>query len=239
MKCLIIDDEPLAIEGITLMLQKIPSLQLCQTFSNIIEADSYLLKNKVDLIFLDIQLPELSGIDYLQMRSNLPQIIITTAYPEYALDGYDLNVTDYLVKPVRFERFYRAVNKALQKHQSENLLKPGDLIEVEDSYLFVRSDKKFVRVSISNITYIEGMKDYCIMHLPKEKITVPLNLRSVSSRLPEGYFMRISKSFIINLMQIKYVDSDFVYIDEQQIPIGETYRTALMSYISKAGILRR
>ena len=239
MKCLIIDDEPLAREGIELMLREIPFMQLCGSFSNIMDADFYLMKRPADLIFLDIQMPQMSGIDYLQTKSRLPQIIITTAYPQYALDGYELDVTDYLVKPIRFDRFYKAVNKALKKRQLQVPPVARDTIEVEDSCVFVRSDKKFIRVSLTNVCYIEGMKDYSVLHLSQEKIIVSINLRTMQAQLPLSYFMRISKSFIINLMQIKYIDNDFAYVCGKQIPIGEGYKNDLIEYVKRTGIIQR
>jgi two-component system LytT family response regulator len=239
MKCIIIDDEPLARQNIEMMVKEIPSLEWCASFSNIIDANKYINEHSIDLAFLDIQMPQISGIDYLKTNTWPFQVIITTAFPQYALEGFELDVTDYLVKPIRFERFLKAVNKAIKKSSSNRPEQHGQAIELEDNCIFVRSDKKFIRINIPDVCYIEGMKDYSVIHMPGEKIVVAINLKTMLEQLPAAYFMRVSKSYVINLAQVRSIDNEYVFINNTQIPVGESYRDKLMEYITKTGVIRR
>lgn len=238
MRCIIVDDEPLARKNIEMMVDELPVLTLCGSFSNVVEADAFLHKSPVDLVFLDIQMPGVTGIEYLRMNKWPLQVIITTAFPQYAIDGYELDVTDYLVKPIRLERFMRAVNKAANRHNN-----PGrnviPAVELDDNCIFVRADKKFIRINVLDVCYIEGMKDYSIIHMPAEKIIVAINLKTIMDQLPETYFMRISKSYVVNLSRIKQVDIDHVVVGSASIPIGNSYRDNLLKYIDQIGVLRR
>jgi DNA-binding LytR/AlgR family response regulator len=236
MKCIVIDDEPLAREGMQLLIAEIPWLQHCGSFSDVLEADEYLKNNPVDLIFLDIQMPKITGLEYLRNTRSNTKIIITTAYPQFAVEGFELDVADYLVKPIRFERFYKSVSKlnALhQKHEADSM-SPG-----EDDHVFIRSERKFIRTPINDIIYIEGLKDYVIIHCTKERLSVATNLKSIHVQLPVGKFMRINKSYIINTLKITSVERDFVFLDSIQLPIGENYRDDLLNYIHSKKILKR
>ncbi len=237
MKCIVVDDEPLARQGLELMIQDIDFLEYKGSFSNVVNADKFMQANTVDLVFLDINMPLLSGMEYLRSVASDSQFIITTAYPDHALEGYELNVTDYLLKPIKFDRFYKAVNKALKHNQAGAA--PTQEVEVYDDSVFVRTDKKFIRVTLSAIQYIEGYKDYVMIYLESEKIMAGVNLRTIFTRLHPGNFMRVNKSFIINLLKIKYIDNDFVYIGDTQIPIGDSYRAELLEYVRKTGVIKR
>lgn len=237
MKCIVVDDEPLARQGLELMIQDVDFLEYKGSFSNAVTADKFMQANAVDLVFLDINMPLLSGMEYLRNVASDSQFIITTAYPDHALEGYELNVTDYLLKPIKFDRFYKAVNKAL-KHQQPGTT-PIQEVEVYEDCVFVRTDKKFVRVTLSAIQYIEGYKDYVMIYMEGEKVMAGVNLRTIFSRLHPGNFLRVNKSFIINLLKIKYIDNDFVYVDTTQIPIGDSYRTDLLDYVRKTGVIKR
>ena len=239
MKCIIIDDEPLARQNIEMMVNEIPSLTWCGSFSNVIDADKYVQEHDIDLAFLDIQMPQVSGIDYLKMNNWRFQVIITTAFPQYALEGYELDVTDYLVKPIRLERFLKAVNKALKRQKAGTQAAPLKAIELEDNCIFVRSDKKFTRVNVTDVCYIEGIKDYSVLYMPTEKIMVTVNLKNMLEQLPAAYFMRVSKSYAVNLTHIKQIDSDHIFINSMRIPIGDSYRDNLMAYITRTGVIRR
>jgi two-component system LytT family response regulator len=240
MKCIIIDDEHLACKGIELLIEQVPFLQHCNSFSNAMDADSYLKANHVDLIFLDIQMPVMTGLDYI--RSTIEpscQFILTTAYSKYALEGFDLNVTDYLVKPIRFERFYKAIQKALSKYNQLKVTDTGNnLLQADDHHVFIRADRKFIRVNLRDLSFVEGSKDYVTLHTP-EKIMVAMNLRNITTHLPPTLFMRISKSFIINLEKITYIDNDYVQIGKQQIPIGSGYKKELLEYVRNKGLIGR
>lgn len=237
MKCIVVDDEPLARQGLELMIQDVDFLEYKGSFSNAVTADKFMQANAIDLVFLDINMPLLSGMEYLRNVASDSQFIITTAYPDHALEGYELNVTDYLLKPIKFDRFYKAVNKAL-KHQQPGTT-PIQEVEVYEDCVFVRTDKKFVRVTLSAIQYIEGYKDYVMIYMEGEKVMAGVNLRTIFSRLHPGNFLRVNKSFIINLLKIKYIDNDFVYVDTTQIPIGDSYRTDLLDYVRKTGVIKR
>ena len=237
MKCIVVDDEPLARQGLELMIQDVDFLEYKGSFSNAVTADKFMQANAVDLVFLDINMPLLSGMEYLRNVASDSQFIITTAYPDHALEGYELNVTDYLLKPIKFDRFYKAVNKAL-KHQQPGT-PPIQEVEVYEDCVFVRTDKKFVRVTLSAIQYIEGYKDYVMIYMEGEKVMAGVNLRTIFSRLHPGNFLRVNKSFIINLLKIKYIDNDFVYVDNTQIPIGDSYRADLLDYVRKTGVIKR
>lgn len=237
MKCIVVDDEPLARQGLELMIQDVDFLEYKGSFSNAVTADKFMQANAVDLVFLDINMPLLSGMEYLRNVASDSQFIITTAYPDHALEGYELNVTDYLLKPIKFDRFYKAVNKAL-KHQQPGT-PPIQEVEVYEDCVFVRTDKKFIRVTLSAIQYIEGYKDYVMIYMEGEKVMAGVNLRTIFSRLHPGNFLRVNKSFIINLLKIKYIDNDFVYVDNTQIPIGDSYRADLLDYVRKTGVIKR
>lgn len=238
MNCIVIDDEPLARQGMELMIKEVRELYMAGSFSNVLDADNYLRHHQVDLIFLDINMPRISGIDYLRSQDIKAQVIITTAYPQYALEGFDLDVADYLVKPVRLERFYKAVKKALKNFQGQNDNSKQPL-EIDDNYVFVRADKKFVRVNLAEVLYIEALKDYVVLHVPPEKIMIAVNLRTIQVQLPRSMFMRINKSFLINLTRIKSVDNNSVFIGNEEIPVGDTYKDNLMKHIRNTGVIKR
>lgn len=236
MKCIVIDDEPLAREGMRLLIADISSLELCGSFSNVIDADTFIRNNPVDVIFLDIQMPKITGLDYLRNSTLAPKVILTTAYPQFAIDGFELDVLDYLVKPIRFDRFYKAVNKLFALQENNSLPLPA---ATEDDFIFIRSERKFIRMCYQDINYIEGLKDYVIIHCKTEKLTVAANLKSIHAQLPLLHFFRISKSFIVNVNRITSIDKDSVFINKHQISIGENYKEQIMEFIVKKGILKR
>lgn len=238
MKCVIIDDEPLARQGMVLNCEKISSLELTKQFSNALEANEYLQNNNVDLMFLDIQMPEMTGLDFLKMLKDAPMVILTTAYPEYALESYELDVIDYLVKPIQFDKFVRAVNKA----QELFLLKQnqaGKPISIQDDFIFIKSERIFVKVFFSEIRYIEGLKDYVIIHTETEKHLTAMNVKTILKQLPEEIFVRVNKSFIINVNHIKTIDSDFITVEDKDIPIGRIYKEHFMENFVIKKLLKR
>jgi len=223
-KCIVVDDEPLAISLLESYVQKVPFLELVFSTENPIEALDYIQKNESDLVFLDIQMPELTGINFMKILGDKQKYILTTAYSEYALEGYDHNIVDYLLKPISFERFYKSALKA-QERFVVNETK-------EDAHFFVKSSGQQHRVNFEEILYIESIKDYVNIKTSEQEYIVLDTLKSMEQQLPESSFARIHKSFIINLNQIKNVSTKKVtLVSEQEIPIGESYRMNLLTKI--------
>lgn len=238
--CLIIDDEPLAREGLSEYVKQIDYLNLVGTCENAVMALNFLRENKVDLLFLDIQMPMLTGLDFLKNLSNPPKVIFTTAYSEYALDGYELNVVDYLLKPIPFERFLKAVEKTYQLLSStlqEKSEQSGNT-ETTDSFFFIKTDKKYVKVSYDSILYIEGEKDYVKIYTEKERHMVLINIKNIQLRLPESKFMRVHKSYIVSLEKILFIDGNMIKINNLDIPIGKEYREQVDDFIREKLIKR-
>lgn len=238
MKCIIVDDEPLAREGMKLNVSEVTFLDLVGCFENAIQANDFVVNNDVDLIFLDIQMPGMTGLEFIKLLPKQPLVILTTAYPQYALESYELDVIDYLVKPIRIERFIKAVNKANDYHVIKQL--PFSSIDkIEDNYFYVKADRKYVKIHFDDILFIEGLKDYVIIQTSKEKIMTAMNVKTIFSYLPETIFARINKSFIINIKHIKEIDNDFVIINNHELPIGRTFKdNFLNNYISNRLIKR-
>ena len=231
MKWVIIDDEPLAREGIKTLASNIPWMEYCGEFANPLEAGDYLSKNKIDLVFMDIEMPKISGIDYLKNCPYNFKVIITSAYTEYALESFELNVVDYLLKPIRFERFLKAVTK-LQNTEAS-------VARSINQEVYIRSNRKYVRILTDNIQYIEGLKDYVIIHCSDQKIDLAINLKQALSHLPQHTFLRINKSYAINTNQIQHIDSDIVRIATVDLPIGDAYKADVIKFISSKKTLKR
>lgn len=232
MNVIIVDDEPLAREVLEAHLSNVPGVEHAASFPNAIEAGEFLREKKVDLILLDIQMPSLSGLEFVKTLSNSPKIVFTTAYPKYAVEGFELNAVDYLVKPISFERFYKAVQKV--KNTLGNSEEDPDLGE---EYTYVKADKKLQKVFFKDIFYIEGLKDYVIIKLKDERIVTLQTMKSLSSKLPEKLFRRIHRSYIINLDHIDAVYGNVVEMqigkEDKHIPIGKNYREELLELINK------
>jgi DNA-binding LytR/AlgR family response regulator len=233
MNCIVIDDEPLARQGMEMLIAQVPGLELKGTFSSAVEASGFLRDNLVDLIFLDIQMPVLNGLEFLKSEKLSSHVIITTAYPQFAVDGFDLEVTDYLVKPVRFERFYKAVSRVFSDLKDEG---PPD---TEDDYIFIRTERKFVRTWYSEIDYVEGLKDYVIIHCGGDKHMVASNLKTIHESLPASLFLRINKSFVINMSKVKAIENDWILIGTARLPIGENFRKPVLDFVNMKKVIRR
>ena len=234
MNVIIVDDEPLAQEVIETYISKFPALKLIAKCNNAIEAFEALNSHTIDLMFLDIQMPQISGVDFLKTLSNPPQVIFTTAYSEYAMDGYELNVVDYLLKPISLDRFAKAVNKAIAQgqQQEENEDKLPTTSEAAD-YIFVKADKKLIKIRFDEIHYIEGLKDYVILHTPNGRIVTLQTMKSLELKLPSDIFMRVHRSFIVNLSNISVIEGNTVHINKKIIPIGKNYKDILLNIINK------
>ena len=239
MKCIIIDDEPLAREGLINTLSGISSIEILESFSNPIDANQYLQNNTVDVMFLDIEMASLNGLDFAKSLVYKPLIIFITAYPQYALESFEVDAIDYLVKPVRIERLLRAINKAenyltlLQKNVEE------EIAIVEDDYVFIKSDRKFVKIFFKEILFIEGLKDYVIIHVDGKKILTAMNIKTIFNQLPIRNFARVSKSYIVNTDHIISIDTNSVYIKEEEIPIGNNFKESFFTHYVDGKIMKK
>ncbi len=235
LNCVIIEDEPLARNLMIDYVKKVPSLNLVQAFSNPLEALEALRTLSVDVLFLDIQMPELTGISLLKVLTKKPFIILTTAYSDYALEGYELDVADYLLKPVTFERFLKAVDKVMQRAEAES--KPVVIQNEPTSstapFVFVKDGTKLVKVKLDEILYVEGLKDYVTIHTKTQKIVTLQRLKTLEEQLPADKFIRIHNSYIVALSAIDVVQKNEVHVGSVSLSIGDTYRKTFKEFIDK------
>ena len=225
--CIIVDDEPIAIEGIKLHVQNYPFLKLKASFSKPLEAKRYLEVNEVDLIFLDIEMPNLSGLDLISETNNGAMIIFTTAYQQYALESFQLKVIDYLLKPIGDERFKLAMDKVI--HIFNDI--PSKINQVTKDYLYIKSERQLFKVFFKDIKYIKGLKDYVIIFTQNTKLVTAINIKNILSNLPSSLFSRISKSYIVNIKHISVIKANSACISDEDIPIGKTYKKAFLSQL--------
>jgi DNA-binding LytR/AlgR family response regulator len=239
-KCIIVDDEPLAIEGIKLLTKKVAFLKLLSTFDNAFNANEYINQHEVDLVITDIQMPQLNGIEWIKTIKQKPLIIFTTAHLDYAIEGFNLNAIDYLLKPVSFDRFFKAVNKAHEYLELKHLQKKGEL-SPDNDFIFIRSEGKFEKIFLNDILYIEGLKDYVKIYTqtPARSYITAMNLRTISDKLPGGLFTRTHKSYLVNLSKIKSVDKASVFLQNKEVPIGDNYKEALYKLLIKGKLIKR
>lgn len=235
MNCIVIDDEPLALDLLTDYIEKIPFLKLERTFTNPIEGLGYLQENAVDLVFLDVELPYLSGIEFVKCLQSKPQIIFTTAYEKYAVTGYDLEITDYLVKPIVFERFMKASSKAysLNKLNRKGTDRPANTSEKEPQpdYIMVKTGYSTIKVNLNDILYIEGLKDYIKIHTSEKTILTLNSLKKIQEILPDTRFVRVHRSFIIALPKIDSIQRSRIVIGKAFVPVGENYKSSFKDLI--------
>ena len=234
-KCLVIDDEPIARNGIADFISKIDFLEVVDTCASALEATSHLQENQIDLMFLDINMPYLTGLEFLESLDNPPLVIFTTAYSEHAMDGYRLQVVDYLLKPITFQRFYQASLKAKQWHQMIQSPKQNQL----DPFLYVRQEEGFQKISWIDILYIEGMQNYAKLHFKDKVIVIHQTMISLEETLPAEIFFRIHKSFLINITHIDSVSGGRLFIKGQELPISRTRREALLKEVVYKNLLSR
>ena len=241
MKCLIIDDEPIAREGIQMLVDEIPYLETERSFGNGIEALEYLYFHTVDLIFLDIEMPGMTGLEFLKQVKNPPFVILTTAYQQYALEAFELDVIDYLVKPIRVDRFVKAINKVKEIVD----LKEGAFYEPEpndneaDDFVFIRSDRKLVKLFYNEVSHIKGLKDYVMIYTSTDKYLTAMNIKRILSQLPSDKFIRTSKSYIINTDKIKSISHDTIFLEEIEIPLGNSYKEEFLSQVVNKKLIDR
>lgn len=223
--CIIVDDEYPARVLLTEYANKVPNLELKQVFKNPLEAIEYLQKEDIDLIFLDIQMPELSGIQLLNTLKNQPKVVFTTAYSDYALDGYKLRVMDYLLKPISFERFLEAVNKVTELVQLEN---SKQSVNDNNDTITIKADHKTHRLFLEDIVYIEGMKEYVRFHTNETKLVTLESLKKLENDLPNHLFLRVHKSFIVNKNKVKSLYGNQLELNGDMIPIGKSYKDKVL-----------
>ena len=241
-RCIAVDDEAYAANIIADYISKVPFLELVGKTTSPIEAINWVQDGKVDLVFLDIQMPELTGIQFLKICGSKCKVILTTAYPEYALEGYEHDVVDYLLKPIPFDRFFKAVTKAKGMLQApepsaptapaQHII-PAPLPTSPTDYMFVKgeSKNKFLKVDYSDILYVEGLKNYVSIYLPGQRLVTYQSLTDLAEQLPQPPFYRVHRSYIISIDKVSMIDGNTLYIGDQTIPVGETYRESFMTTI--------
>ena len=233
-KCIIVDDEPLAIEILESYVGKVEELQLVSTFRNAISAFTFLQQHPVDLIFLDIQMPKLSGIDFLKTLKHPPKVIFTTAFRDYALEGFELEIVDYLLKPIPFDRFLKAVAKVFHQpivpYTSSHTTKQE---AAPDNYVYFKVDKKMIKTKMADVLYIESIKDYVKVKTADKEIVTQQKISYLEESLPREQFLRIHRSFIINLEKIDAYSATDVEIGKHNIPIGRNYKNDVMKILAK------
>jgi len=240
MTCIVVDDEPLARQGMEINIAQISTLQLLGSFSNALAASDFLRKEEVDLMFLDINMPELNGLDFLKSLRDAPLVIFTTAYPQYALESYELDAIDYLVKPIRIERFLKSVNKAdnhlrLLKQEGNN----NHVEKIENDFVYIKSDRKFFKIFFKDILYIEGLKDYVIIYTADNKIITSMNVKTIAAQLPASIFARVSKSYIVNILHITAFDNELIYIQHHEIPLGQSFKDDFLKQYIDGKVVKR
>ncbi len=243
-RCLIVDDEPLALHILEDYLSKVPFLQLVKSTTNPIEALTLVQDRQIDLVFLDVQMPELTGIQFLKIANGKAKVILTTAYPQYALEGYELDVIDYLLKPIAFDRFYKSVQKVQAALQSAStntpIVAPSEPVTNRQDFLsdfiFVKTEHKIQKVYLNDILFIEGLKDYISIFTQAERIITLQNMKKMEDALPPQYFTRVHKSYIVSINKIDSIERSRIFIGEKIIPVGDTYREDFFKIIDGKNI---
>ncbi|SOD20181.1 LytR/AlgR family response regulator transcription factor [Pedobacter xixiisoli] len=244
LKCIAVDDEPLALDIIADYVAKVPFLELVKRTENAIEAMQLVQEGNIDLVFLDIQMPELTGIQFLKIAGNKANYILTTAYSQYALESYDLNVSDYLLKPIAFDRFYKAVEKVRNQLQKQETTVAALVPEpvaapiatpIQD-FIFVKTEHKIQKIELDDILYIEGLKDYISIFTKTERVITLQNMKKMEETLPKGEFIRVHKSYIISVDKIESIERSRISIGGKTIPVGDTYRDAFFKLIDSRNV---
>jgi len=237
LNCLIIDDEPIARKGLEEHVQEIEFLNCIASCENALKASTYLNEQKIDLLYLDIHMPKVTGIDFLKSLKNPPLAILTTAYSDYALEGYTLDVIDYLVKPITFERFLKASQKAMEFFQLKSNATKYSASRAD--YFFVRCDRKFEKVFFRDVSYVEGLQNYAVIHLHDRKLITYITLTSLENQLPKDEFLKVHKSFLISVPHVKAIEGDEIIIDEARIPISRNLREQVTHQILGNRLFKR
>lgn len=229
LRCIIADDEPVARKILREFIEHVPFLELTGEFKNAMRTEAFLQENSADILFLDINMPRISGLQFLKRCNVKPLVILTTAYPEYALEGYELDVIDYLLKPISFDRFLKAVKKA----NDYAGLKERKDAEASNSFLFVKSEKRIEKIELADILYIESMGNYVNIFTSAKKIVAYLTLKAIESRLPSDQFIKVHQSFLIPLSRIEFIEGNRIKLKDATVPIGRNYRDAVMKLVEE------
>ena len=227
--CLVIDDEPIARKGLLEHIKQIDFLHAAGECKSPVEATTFLMQNKIDLLYLDIQMPKMTGIDFLKNNANLPPVIFTTAYSEYAIEGYELDILDYLLKPISFNRFYKSALKAKEFIDlKRTIVQP----ENED-YFFIKSNQKIEKIFINEVVYVEGMANYIIIHTTEKKYIAYLTFKGIEDQLPANLFIRIHRSYLIAVNSIKSINAEEAVLHNVTLPISKNYKDQVMELVEK------
>lgn len=234
--CMIVDDEALARKLLIDYVSKIPALDLVATCANAIEASTLLKSRQVDLLFLDVQMPDISGISFMQTLGKNQLTVLTTAYTEYAVKSYELDALDYLVKPIAFERFFQAVGKAMDLLGTRSTIRQNVLADNDQNYVFIKSDAKTYKVTLSDIDYLEAYGEYVFIHRNADRLMTLMQLGKMEEILPASQFMRVHRSFIIQFSKINAIQGNSIWIGKKEIPVSRTYRDALMERVQQRNL---
>lgn len=236
-RCVIVDDEPLARELICGYVGKLENFEVIGECSDAMKALNVMREKQIDLIFMDIQMPQITGIEFLKTLKHPPKVIITTAYREYALEGFELDVVDYLLKPITFERFLKSVNKFYQMNQDDIQIQAGNSIEkiIDEPFIYVKENKKVIKVYLSEIKYIEGLSEYIQIFTDKRKIITKTSMLLMEEKLPAESFLRIHKSYIISIGKIEAFTANTIEIQGKELPIGRSFKNAVISALNFSG----
>ncbi len=238
-KCLIIDDEPLARDLMRSHIEKLENFEIAAECGDAMKALQALRNHPVDLMFMDIQMPQITGIEFLKTLKHPPKVIITTAYREYALDGFELDVVDYLLKPITFERFLKSVNKYYQVTQEDvqvSVPSVNSEIQPEEAYIYVKENKKVVKVYLNEIVYVEGLSEYVQIYTAKKKIITKTSMTNMEEKLPDAGFMRIHKSYIVSLSKIEAFTSSSIEVPGKELPIGRSYKNTVLESLHQGTV---
>lgn len=231
--CIIVDDEPVAREILENHLKKISSIKIEGTCKNAIEAFNYINSKHIELIFLDINMPEISGLSFAKSINKEIKIIFTTAYREYAVDGFNLQAVDYLLKPISFDRLLQAINKYLNESNTQKIDSKQQIIDEDNDYIFVRSDRKMIKINFDEIKYIESLSDYIKIHLLDKTIITRETITNIEAKLPQQKFLRTHRSFIVSLKSIDSFTNDYIEIGRSEIPISRSYKDLVLNKLEQ------
>lgn len=239
LKCVVVDDEPLAGEGLSKYVEVIDFLELTAIAQNPIELNKILENERIDLIFLDIQMPYMTGLDFLRIKTNLPMVIITTAYPNYALEGFQFDVVDYLLKPITFNRFFKAANKAKELYALKNQRSETTTQISEPDFLFIKCENRYEKILIEEILFIQALQNYVIIHTARGKYMTLLPLKTVEEYLNPSKFLRVHKSYLVAISKIESVDTTELAIQTHQIPISRNLREQVIEVVVRSKLLSK
>lgn len=239
LRCVIVDDEPLASEGLMKYIEVIDYLELVTIAENPLELNKVLESERIDLIFLDIQMPHMTGLDFLKIKTNLPMVIITTAYPNYALEGFQFDVVDYLLKPITFNRFFKATNKAKELYWLKNQKTESSNQSTEPDYLFIKCESKYEKILIDEILFVQALQNYVIIFTTRGKYMTLLPLKTVEEYLDPTRFLRVHKSYLVAIAKIGSIENNDITIQSHLIPISRTMREQVIEIVVKSKLLSR